>query len=81
MYPGEAHVACASHLSTAKQTSKCAHDIQELHAQQLEAGEQKQADGEDANAEVQRLQAQLLRQQRQTEQVCTTCLYVPALSV
>lgn len=49
----------------------CPVDVQELHAQQLEAGQKKQADEGQAEAEVQRLQAQLQRQQRQTEQVCT----------
>ena len=54
--------------------------MQDLHAQQLQAGQSKQADNEQAAAEVQRLQAQLERQQRQTEQVCTLsplCVWPP----
>lgn len=46
-------------------------DMQDLHAQELQAGQSEQADSKQAEAEVERLQGQLERQTRQTEQVCT----------
>lgn len=54
--------------------------MQDLHAQELQAGQSKQADNEQAEAEVQRLQGQLERQTRQTEQVRTPlpfCVWRP----
>lgn len=54
--------------------------MQDLHAQELQAGQSKQADNEQAEAEVQRLQSQLERQARQTEQVCIPlpfCVWLP----
>ena len=74
-------IACAAHtagvaaapdtaLHILKMPDLNMRTIQELHALQVEAGQGEQAHAERAEAEVERLKAELEGQQRQAQQVC-----------